>query len=374
MCWQGCPQFFPLLPFLKARDDLGRGAARALCLGFCLLGCFTLSSLPLVSLFFSLNWKITFDQLQRAIRYWNIGILPRRRPLRSWYAFSGARQDSRKCTQAPGAEIQATDGGAQAGKERNKVTKKLLCAECWSWAYGFGLVCSVCLAVSTIPLLQSRLMNVAEGEWSALMAALTTTPLLLGVLGTRMVGWPTWLESGLSSPPLLTRTPLTVAAPWPGEEEGPATTGDSLPACLHRCPDLLDTALLLMYKHSPSSISGHLPPQSSWGYASVCSPGGPLTNPLIPSVCLSPNSTLPVAAARPSPASGAKPAPSALAVLQHSWLSHGISYLHHRAPISSADKGGSVEKGLWSDDAGNVGECSLQAREFSYSFIFWSAP
>ena len=188
-------------------------------LGLCLLGCFTLSSLPLVSLFFSLNWKITFDQLQRAIRYWNIGILPRRRPLRSWYAFSGARQDSRKCTQAPGAESQATGGGAQTGRERNKVTEKLLCAECRSRAYGFGPACSVCLAVSLIPLLPvspdergRRWLKCPHGSTDVCSAA--------GVLWMGMVGWPTWLESGLSSPPLLTPTPSTVATPRPGEEEG----------------------------------------------------------------------------------------------------------------------------------------------------------
>ena len=85
------------------------------------------------------------------------GILPRRRPLRSWYAFSGARQNSVKCTQAPGAESQATGGGAQAGKERNKVIKKLRCAERWRRASGFGLVCSACLAVSAVPLLSVSL-------------------------------------------------------------------------------------------------------------------------------------------------------------------------------------------------------------------------
>ena len=217
-------------------------------LGLCLLGCFTLSSLPLVSLFFSLNWKITFDQLQRAIRYWNIGILPRRWPLWSWYAFSGARQDSRKCTQGPGAESQATGGGAQTGRERNKVTKKLLCVECRSRAYGFGPACSVCLAVALIPLLP---VSPDERGRRWLKCPHGSTDVYSSAAGGALNG-----NGGVAH----------LAGEWaqlssrPGEEEGPATTGDSLLACLHCCPDLLDTALLLMYKHSPSSISGHLPP------------------------------------------------------------------------------------------------------------------
>lgn len=99
--------------------------------------------------------------------------------------------------------------------------------------------------------------------------------------------------------------------------------------------------------------------------------GGPLTNPLIPSVGLSPNSTLPVAAARPSPASGAQ------AALQH-WLScHTLgsamaspTYIVELLFLQQA--GGSVEKGLWSDYAG-MWENVLYRLENFHTLIFWSA-